>query len=98
VSRNVAKRAAWIGIAASIACAVSAGGAEQQTTIIDITKSGIGVSPADFEFQRTGDGDLGQWTVVRDPKDARIALWTQEDNVTRFDHIEIRALPPTEWR
>ena len=31
-------------------------------------------------------------------KDGRIALWTQEDNVTRFDQIEIRVLPPTEWR
>jgi hypothetical protein len=31
-------------------------------------------------------------------KDGRIALWAQEDNVTRFDQLEIRVLPPTEWR
>ena len=31
-------------------------------------------------------------------KDGRIALWTQEDNVTRFDRIEIRTLPDTEYR
>jgi hypothetical protein len=30
--------------------------------------------------------------------DGRIALWTQEDNVTRFDRIEIRPLPDTEYR
>jgi hypothetical protein len=26
-------------------------------------------------------------------KDGRVALWTQEDNVTRFDQLEIRPLP-----
>lgn len=31
-------------------------------------------------------------------KDGRIALWTREDNVTRFDRIEITPLPDTEWR
>ena len=31
-------------------------------------------------------------------KDGRMALWTREDNVTRFDQIEIRPLPNTEWR
>jgi hypothetical protein len=31
-------------------------------------------------------------------KDGRFALWTQEDNVTRFDQIEVRPLPGTEWR
>jgi hypothetical protein len=31
-------------------------------------------------------------------KDGRIALWTQEDNVTRFDRIVIQALPDTEYR
>jgi len=31
-------------------------------------------------------------------KDGRIALWTQEDNVTRFDRIEVRVLPQTPWR
>jgi hypothetical protein len=195
-------------------------------TTIDLAKSAIGSPPADFEFQRTGQGDLGQWTLVRDPtaaegvaiehistdqhddrfplaiyrpiaaenlevkvrlkilsgpsltagfavslrnpnsyyaisanafeqrvdlvlfadgkparvesteadvmpdrwhtlavtlnddhfkvsfegkilftafdrtrrKDGHIALWTQEDTVTRFDRIDVRVLPPTEWR
>ncbi len=31
-------------------------------------------------------------------KDGRVALWTKEDNVTRFDQLQIRALPETEWR
>jgi hypothetical protein len=31
-------------------------------------------------------------------KDGRVALWAQEDNVTRFDRIDVRVLPPTEWR
>jgi len=31
-------------------------------------------------------------------KDGRVALWTMEENVTRFDQISIRTLPDTEWR
>jgi hypothetical protein len=31
-------------------------------------------------------------------KDGHIALWVQEDNVTRFDRIDVHVLPPTEWR
>jgi hypothetical protein len=31
-------------------------------------------------------------------KDGRIGLWTEEDNVTRFDHLEITALPWSEER
>jgi hypothetical protein len=31
-------------------------------------------------------------------KDGHIALWTQEDNVTRFDQIQIRSLPSSEVR
>jgi hypothetical protein len=200
--------------------------ADDATTNIDLAKSAIGLAPADFDFQRTGEGDLGQWTLVRDPsatdglaiehistdrhedrfalaiyrpiaaenievkvrlkivsgpaltsgfavglrnpnsyyavsanafeqrvdlllfkdgkparvesseadvtrdrwhtlgvmlnddhftvsldqkvlftafertrmKDGQIALWTQEDNVTRFDRIEVRVLPQTQWR
>jgi hypothetical protein len=30
--------------------------------------------------------------------DGRIGLWTEEDNVTRFDHFEIKALPWSEDR
>ncbi len=219
-------RAAITGLAASIALGISAAAAAERTTTIDISSTRIGAPPADFDFQRTGQGDLGQWAVVRDPtavdglaiehvstdtqedrfplaiyqplpaenvevrirlkivagplqtagfavgvrspdsyyavsanafehrvdlllfsggkptrvdgaeasvmadrwhtlavtinddhftvsldhkvlftafertrmKDGRIALWTQEDNVTRFDQIEVRVLPPTPWR
>jgi hypothetical protein len=27
------------------------------------------------------------------PADGRIALWTEDDNITRFDQIEITPLP-----
>jgi hypothetical protein len=32
------------------------------------------------------------------PKEGRIGLWTEEDNVTRFDRLEITALPWSEER
>jgi hypothetical protein len=41
--------------------------AAEDITTIDFAKSVVGSPPADFEFQRTGQGDLGQWTLVRDP-------------------------------
>ena len=210
----------------ALSCGDASLAAEAAATRIDLAKSAVGLPPADFDFQRTGQGDLGQWTLVRDPtatdglaiehvstdqhedrfalaiyrpiaaenievkvrlkivsgpaltagfavslrnansyyaisanafeqrvdlmlfadgkptrvesseadvmpdrwhtlgvtlnddhftvsldqkvlftafertrrKDGQIALWTQEDNVTRFDRIEIRVLPPTEWR
>ena len=41
--------------------------AADDTTRIDLAKSAIGLPPADFDFQRTGEGELGQWTLVRDP-------------------------------
>jgi len=209
---------------AGVACGSLA--AEDATTKIDISKGAIGAPPADFDFQRTGQGNLGQWTLVRDAtttdglaiehvstdqhedrfalaiyrpivaenvevkvrlkmisgpaltagfavslrnpnsyyaisanafeqrvdlvlftdgkparvdsaeaevmpdrwhtlgvtlnddhftvsldqktlftafertrrKDGHVALWTQEDNVTRFDRLEVRVLPPTQWR
>jgi len=210
---------------AALACGGASLAAEEATRI-DLAKSAVGLPPADFDFQRTGEGDLGQWTLVRDPsaadglaiehvstdqhddrfalaiyrpiaaenvevkvrlkivsgptrtaglavslrnpnsyyaisanafeqrvdlllfadgkptrvesaeadvmpdrwhtlgvtlnddhftvsldqkvlftafertrkKDGHVALWTQEDNVTRFDRIEVRVLPPTQWR
>jgi hypothetical protein len=215
---------AFVGLACT-ACGIPALCA-QDTTRIDFARNVIGAAPADFEFARTGEGELGQWSVVRDPtaggglaiehvstdqrderfslaiyrplkaenvevsvrfkiisgtiqtagvalcvrnpgsyyaiaanafehridlllfsngkseridgaeaevtldrwhalavtvnddhfavsldkkllfttfdrarmKDGRVALWAQEDNVTRFDELEIRALPATEWR
>jgi hypothetical protein len=35
-------------------------------TKIDIVANRIGAPPGDFEFWRTGGGDLGRWTVVSD--------------------------------
>jgi hypothetical protein len=224
-TRFVTRRVAIAGVAAPLAWG-GAGVAAEDATIIDFAKSTIGSSPSDFDFQRTGEGDLGQWTLVRDPsaaggvaiehvssdphddrfplaiyqpiaaenievkvrlkimsgpsltagfavslrnpnsyyaisanafeqrvdlllfadgkptrvegaeaevmpdrwhtlavtlnddhfkvsfegkilftafertrmKDGRIALWTQEDTLTRFDWIDVRVLPPTEWR
>jgi len=53
-----------IGVVASMARGATA---EDASTRVDIARNGVGNSPADFEFARTGDGDLGRWTVVRDP-------------------------------
>ena len=213
-------------VLAALACGDASLAAEDAATKIDLAKSAVGLPPADFDFERTGQGDLGQWTLVRDPsatdglaiehvstdqhedrfalaiyrpiaaenvevklrlkiisgptltagfaiglrnpnsyyavsanafeqrvdlllfkdgkparvesseadvtrdrwhtlgvtlnddhftvsldqktlftafertrmKDGQIALWTQEDNVTRFDRIEVRVLPQTQWR
>jgi hypothetical protein len=225
LTKFVTRRLAIVGVAAPLAWGC-AGAAEDSATTIDFAKSAIGSPPVDFEFRRTGQGDLGQWTLVHDPtaagglaiehvstdphddrfplaiyqpiaaenlevkvrlkivsgpsltagvavslrnpysyyaisanafehrvdlllfsdgkpsridsteadvmpdrwhtlavtlnddhfkvsldekvlftafertrmKDGHMALWTQEDNVTRFDWIEVRVLPPTEWR
>jgi hypothetical protein len=226
ITKFVTRRVAIIGVTAPLAWGCTGFAAEDAITTIDFAKSTIGSPPSDFEFQRTGQGDLGQWTLVRDPtaagglaiehvsadqhddrfslaiyqaiaaenlkvevrlkivsgpsltagfavslrnpnsyyaisanafeqrvdlllfadgkpsrvdsaeanvmpdrwhtlgvtlnddhftvsldqkvlftafertrmKDGRMALWTQEDNVTRFDRIDVRVLPPTEWR
>jgi len=95
-------KATGIGTIAGLAAAVRlvAAGAETSLTKMDFAEKSIGAPPPDFEFAITGEGELGQWTVVRDPTagDGRVALWTQEDNVTRFDRIAIQALPDTEYR
>ena len=39
----------------------------QDVTRIEIAKNVIATAPEDFEFARTGEGELGQWTVVHDP-------------------------------
>jgi hypothetical protein len=66
VSRIVTGAAA-VGTAAWIACVAASGWAQAATTKIDIAKTEIGGPPADFEFLGTGEGELAQWTVVRDP-------------------------------
>jgi hypothetical protein len=71
VSRSRAKSVgglvAVIGVAASLACGNTALAADNAARTIDFAKSTIGFPPANFEFQRTGQGDLGEWTLVRDP-------------------------------
>src|SRR5262249_52925777 len=52
---------------AAWACGEPSLAAEDAATRIDLAKSAIGLPPADFDFQRTGLGALGQWAVVRDP-------------------------------
>jgi hypothetical protein len=53
--------------ACAIACAASAGLAQQRTTMIAIEKMDVGGPPPGFEFARTGQGGPGQWVVVNDP-------------------------------
>ena len=226
MNRSAIRLAAVIGAVTAWASADSRLAADEVAARIDLARNSIGEPPADFDFQRTGQGDLGQWTLVRDAtaadglaiehvstdqhddrfalaiyrpiaaenvevkvrlkivsgpmltagfavglrdpnsyyaitanafeqrvdlilfsdgkparvdsveadvepnrwhtlavtlnddhfkvsldqkvlftafertrmKDGRIALWTQEDNVTRFDRIEVRVLPQTPWR
>jgi len=63
---NALLQAVAVGVAVALAHAhVSA--AETAATLVDLAKGGIGNPPADFEFQRTGEGDLGRWIVMRDP-------------------------------
>jgi hypothetical protein len=47
-------------------CATMSARSEQPKTKIDLVSNGIGVPPADFEFWRTGQGEVGQWVIVRD--------------------------------
>lgn len=45
--------------------------------------------------------DGGLLLAVQDtrlPHDGRIALWTEEDNVTRFDEITIMSIPPSQGK
>ena len=67
MSSGLVRSVGAFGVAAWIACNASPLAAQDATTKIDISKNRIGAPPAGFEFQRTGDGELGQWTVVRDP-------------------------------
>ncbi len=57
---------ALIGAVALIAGAAISARSEQPKPKIDFVSNGIGVPPTDFEFWRTGHGDVGRWSVVRD--------------------------------
>jgi hypothetical protein len=67
LARSVARLATIIGVVAPLAWGGARLAGEDAATTIDFAKSAIGSPPSDFEFQRTGEGDLGQWTLVRDP-------------------------------
>jgi len=72
VSRSLARSIARFGVRLVVGVAApltwaGAGLAVEDATTIDFAKSAIGSPPADFDFQRTGQGDLGQWTLVHDP-------------------------------
>jgi hypothetical protein len=67
LARVVTRRVAIIGVAAPLAFGGAGLAAADATTTIDLAKRAIGLPPADFDFQRTGQGSLGQWTLVRDP-------------------------------
>ena len=64
--RRLVTLAATIGIAVVVVSAATRGWSVGATTKVDISKNEPGTPPADFQFLRTGEGDLGQWTVVRD--------------------------------
>jgi hypothetical protein len=70
LTRSAARFVAVVGVAAPLAWGATGLAAEDTVTTIDFTKGAIGSPPSDFEFQRTGQGDLGQWTLVRDPTGA----------------------------
>ena len=59
--------AAAVSVAASLACTATSGWTVGAATKIDIASDAIGAPPSDFELSQTGDGERGQWTVVRDP-------------------------------
>ena len=54
-------------VAAVMLALLAAVAPEDASVRIDFAKGGVGYPPADFEFGRTGEGELGRWTVVRDP-------------------------------
>ena len=73
MSRSFTSLVATLAVIAGVVVPLSwgsAGLAGEDITTIDLTKSSIGSPPSDFQFQRTGQGDLGQWTLVRDPTTA----------------------------
>jgi hypothetical protein len=53
-------------IAGVIFCLGSDGFSQSAATAIGIAKMDVGSPPTDFQFARTGQGDLGKWIVVSD--------------------------------
>jgi len=64
----VTRETTSVAVAAAVLASVALGAVAQNATVkIDLAKEGVGRPPADFKFARTGEGNLGQWTVVTDP-------------------------------
>jgi hypothetical protein len=53
-------------IAGVILCSTLDGFSQSTATVISIARMDIGSAPTDFQFARTGQGNLGQWLVVSD--------------------------------
>jgi hypothetical protein len=51
------------------------------TAQIDISRMNPGLAPDDFTFWRTGDGEVGDWRVVKDPSasDRQVIAQTSKD-------------------
>ena len=57
---------AAVAFACAIACMGTAGLTQTGVTMIAIDKMTVGAAPADFEFNRTGQGGPAQWKVTAD--------------------------------
>jgi hypothetical protein len=64
LARNVMS---FLAAIAMFACGTSSIAAQDEVTIVDLAKGGMGAPPADFDLQQTGEGERGQWSVVADP-------------------------------
>jgi hypothetical protein len=51
--------------------------AQNVTTRIDVSRMSPGLAPDDFTFWRTGDGDVGDWRVAKDPSASGRQVITQ---------------------
>jgi hypothetical protein len=59
--------AAFLAIVVAGALMLTISPAQNATTRIDISRMAPGLPPDGFTFWRTGDGDVGEWLVLKDP-------------------------------
>src|SRR3954468_21700568 len=55
------------GVALILACMGAPAFAEGEISMIQIDQMAVGKPPPGFSFARTGQGSIGDWTVVADP-------------------------------
>ena len=84
--RRLAGMVAADALATSMICGLCAAAPQDTKVKIAFVQNGIGVSPADFEFWRTGAGAVGDWAVVRDSTSSVGAAIEQSSG----DHAENR--------